>query len=150
MITLRMRHSACIFLCGICLLVTACGVQKQELTVQSPDGKSVRVQVEVADSRAERERGLMFRTDIGLNEGMLFIFPQEQELAFWMKDTPLPLDIMFFDQDGHYVSSATMEPCEPTRCRVYRSARIAKYALEVPAGFIRQHGVEDGWQFGIE
>ena len=77
---------------------------------------------------------------------MLFIFEKPQILSFWMKSTVIPLDILFFDEGGKLVSTATMEPCAADPCQTYPSAAEAQYALEVPAGFSEQHGIGEGWR----
>ncbi len=106
------------------------------LTVTSPSGKTVEVQAELADSPEERETGLMGRTALPEGTGMLFIFPQEQQLYFWMKDTLIPMDVLYFAADGRYLNAETMTPCPPSTadCPIYASSGAALFALEVPPG----------------
>lgn len=108
-----------------------------------PDNTSLDIAVEIADSDAERQKGLMERAS--LEGGMLFVFPQEQELAFWMKDTLIPLDILYFDSRGQFVSVTTMQPCKADPCTTYPSAGPARFALEVNAGEAAAWGVGEGW-----
>ncbi len=154
------------------LLIVACGSQKEynavihtssssasaaalsaagTVRLRSPDGMTLSVAVEIARTPAEQAAGLMGRTSLVADTGMLFVFPREQTLSFWMKDTLIPLDILFFDADGAFVSSASMTPCpEGTACQRYNSARPAFYALEVPAGYVWQHKVDAGWIIAID
>jgi hypothetical protein len=90
--------------------------------------------VAVADDAAERARGLMEVEDLGPLRGMLFVFPEDTTAGFWMKDTPLPLDIAFFAADGSLVAWLSMAPCPGDPCATYRAPRPYRYALEVPAG----------------
>lgn len=117
----------------------------QRMTLVSPTGEQIKLLVELADEPEERSRGLTFREGLPEWQGMLFIFDKPQTLSFWMKNTVIPLDIMFFDEGGKLVSTVTMEPCTEDPCPTYPSATAAQYALEVPAGFVMQHGVGNGW-----
>jgi len=90
--------------------------------------------VAVADEAAERARGLTGVEDLGALRGMLFVFPEDTTGGFWMKGTPLALDIAFFGADGSLVDLLEMIPCEADPCPVYQPAGIYRYALEVPLG----------------
>ncbi len=116
------------------------------LALISSDGQHVDLRVELADDNEKRSRGLMFRESLPMGHGMLFIFDKPQTLSFWMKNTLIPLDILFFGEGGKLVSTVTMAPCTEDPCQAYPSAAEAQYALEVPAGFIEQHHVDDGWR----
>ncbi|AEJ61255.1 protein of unknown function DUF192 [Spirochaeta thermophila DSM 6578] len=103
------------------------------------DGISLKV--EVADTPAERERGLMGRMTLAPYDGMLFVFPRAYRAAFWMKDTPLPLSVAFIDEAGvireihHLVPFSTV----PVQASV-----PVRYALEVEEGFFDMHGIRAG------
>jgi len=97
--------------------------------------------VEVAATGAARRRGLMFRRSLPPGRGMLFIFGQPQPLSFWMKDTPLALDIAFADETGRILQIERMEPFSET-AHVSRSP--VRYALEVPAGWFAEHRIAPG------
>ena len=117
-----------------------------KITLISPDGsRNVPVYVEVADTEAARERGLMYREHMDDDAGMLFLFPDAAPLNFWMKNTLIPLDILFFDAEWNLVSTATMTPCVADPCALYPSEGPAKYALEVNAGFLKSNGIAKGW-----
>jgi len=91
--------------------------------------------VAVAASPAERRQGLMFVTDLGDLEGMVFTFDAEGRRTFWMKDTVLALDIAFFDRSGRFVDRLTMDPCDlGDACPSYLASGPFQYAVEVPAG----------------
>ncbi len=99
------------------------------------------IKVEVAMTELTREQGLMNRDHLDPNSGMLFVFPGEQELTFWMKNTLIPLDIMFINSERKIVSISTMTPCTADPCTLYPSNYAAQYALEVPAGFAVKHEI---------
>lgn len=101
----------------------------------------VPVRVEVADTPDERRRGLMHRDSLPADQGMLFVYPEEQTLSFWMRDTGLPLDIAFIDRRGVIVDIQQMEPYTE---ELYRSRSPALYALEMNRGWFEAHGVEVG------
>ena len=130
----------------LCFLLCACQQEGRTVLLISPEGETVSVRVEMADDEAERAQGLMFRAELLAGHGMLFLYPQEQILSFWMKNTIMPLDVIFFDEDGMFVSSATMRPCMQEPCVSYLSAAPARNALEVPAGFSKTYGIGEGWQ----
>jgi uncharacterized membrane protein (UPF0127 family) len=90
--------------------------------------------VAVADTTDLRTQGLMGVTDLGALDGMLFVFPADSASAFWMKDTPIPLDIWFFDAGGVLVDALTMDPCEADPCPLYEASGVYRFALETPAG----------------
>lgn len=101
--------------------------------------------VDIADSSEEQALGLMFRDSMPADQGMLFIFPNEAPRSFWMKNTRIPLDIMYFDKDLKMVSiSAGAKPCKVSRCPSYPSKGPAQYVLELNAGMASKLGVEAG------
>lgn len=107
-----------------------------------PEGTSHTVFVEVADDPAELEHGLMDRTTI--DNGMLFIFPADQPLNFWMKNTLIPLNIFFFDHVGNFVSGDAMVPCSTEACPITASARPAQFAIEFSPG--NHPKIGPGWK----
>ncbi len=106
-------------------------------------GGNVKVEVEVADDMNEMSRGLMGRTALAEDAGMLFVYPEERELSFWMKDTLIPLSIAFMDSEGRIVDIQDMKALDD-RPPHYTSAEPARYALEVNKGFFEERGVEVG------
>jgi uncharacterized membrane protein (UPF0127 family) len=113
------------------------------LVIDASGGKKVGVRVEVADDLAEQAKGLMDRTTLGENRGMLFVYPEERELSFWMKNTLIPLSIAFIDSERRIIDIQDMKPLddEPPS---YVSAEPAQYALEVNQGFFEERGVKVG------
>ena len=90
--------------------------------------------VAVAESPIQRSRGLMGVTDLGGLDGMLFVFQVDSDGGFWMKNTLIPLDIVFFAADGGFVDALTMAPCTEEPCPTYRPGGSYRYALEALAG----------------
>ncbi|MES5816109.1 DUF192 domain-containing protein [Pseudoxanthomonas sp. Soil82] len=105
-----------------------------------------RFQVEVADDDAERARGLMFRDAMADDHGMLFIHDRQEPQAYWMKNTRIPLDILYFDRDRRLVSQQRdVPPCSAgDRCPPYPSRAPAQYVLELNAGQAARLKLEDG------
>jgi uncharacterized membrane protein (UPF0127 family) len=106
-------------------------------------GERLEVEVEVADNIAEQRRGLMERTELAENAGMLFVFDGEQVRSFTMKNTLIPLSIAFIDAGGVIVDIQDMEPLDDVPPD-YISAGPAQYALEVNQGFFANRGIEVG------
>ena len=108
-------------------------------------------QVELALDDEQRTRGLMFRTHMDADQGMLFVFPDEQRRAFWMKNTEIPLDIMYFNSDRRFVSGQYNVPtCSAgDRCPNYPSDGAAKYVLELNAGVGKALGLAPGDELGL-
>lgn len=105
-----------------------------------------RYTVEVAADDASRARGLMFRDEMAADRGMVFVHEAEQPLAYWMKNTRIPLDILYFDARGRLVSQRRgVPPCSGgDGCPPYPSAAPAKYVLELNAGQAAQLNLRDG------
>lgn len=104
-----------------------------------------RFEVELAVTPAEREVGLMYRTELAPNRGMLFVYPDPQRVSFWMKQTLIPLDILFFDGEGRLVQSyANVQPCRRDPCRNYSNEIPAQYVLEVAAGTAERLSIKLG------
>jgi uncharacterized membrane protein (UPF0127 family) len=113
------------------------------VTIHASSGEEVKVRVEIADNASEHARGLMYRTTLAENRGMLFIFEGEQKHSFTMKNTLIPLSIAFIGSEGRIVDIQDMKPLDDDPPS-YVSARPAQYALEVNQGFFEERGVEVG------
>ncbi len=111
------------------------------VTIDASGGQRVEVEVEIADDYAERQRGLMERTELAENAGMLFVFDREQQLSFWMRNTLIPLSIAYIDAEERIIDIQDMQPLDETS---HPSAEPAMYALEVNQGFFDEHGVGVG------
>ncbi len=104
-----------------------------------------RVFVEVPDDREEFARGLMFRKHLPWNAGMLFAFDDEGTRRFWMKNTLIPLDMVFFDSSSKIIDiKENVPPCKQEECPTYPSKEPAQYVLEVNAGFVQEKGIKIG------
>ncbi|MGI6853395.1 DUF192 domain-containing protein [Mesorhizobium sp. 1B3] len=109
--------------------------------VAETSGGNRSFRIEIADDPLERQRGLMFRDEMDDTRGMLFVFEETSEVGFWMKNTPLPLDLIFIGEDGRVravlpgesFSEAVISPGVPVR-----------FVLEVKAGIAEKAGVEEG------
>lgn len=107
--------------------------------------KEHRFIVELADDDESRTRGLMYREHMAKDRGMLFTFPEEGPLAFWMKNTKIPLDMLFFDRQLRLVSvQQNVQPCKADPCPTYPGAGPAQYVLELNAGLAAKLGVKPG------
>jgi uncharacterized membrane protein (UPF0127 family) len=106
--------------------------------------KGQRFTVELAETSEQQALGLMFRDSMADDHGMLFLFPVESVRRFWMKNTRIPLDIMYFDKDLKLVSVADAKPCRTPRCPTYASEGPAQYVLELNAGKAAELGVRPG------
>jgi uncharacterized membrane protein (UPF0127 family) len=101
--------------------------------------------IEIAESSEKRSRGLMYRENLDQNSGMLFIFDQEKEYSFWMKNTLIPLDIIWLNKDMEVVYiEENVQPCKKDPCRRYKPNKLAKYVLELNAGQTEKVGIKIG------
>jgi uncharacterized membrane protein (UPF0127 family) len=104
-----------------------------------------RLKVEVAQTDAQREKGLMFRKQLGRDDGMLFIFDEPAYHAMWMKNTLIPLSVAFIDDAGRIVNVEDMQPqTEDSHC----ASRPARYALEMNLGWFSAKGIKPGTRIG--
>ena len=104
----------------------------------------VDVSVRIADNAFERGQGLMNVEDMCDDCGMLFLFQDNKERGFWMKNTLIPLDIIFIDSQEKILNVEEAVPCKEDPCFVYESDGKASYVLEVNGGFCEANGVEKG------
>ncbi len=100
------------------------------------------VNVEVAATNAKRELGLMYRRHLDEAAGMIFLFKQPQHLTFWMKNTLIPLDMIFADSDGRIVG--IVENAAPLSESMDAVDGDSQYVLEVNGGFCKRHGIIAG------
>jgi uncharacterized protein len=97
---------------------------------------------QIAATDATRELGLMSRTNLSDNEGMIFVFPQPRPVTFWMKDTPTPLSIAYISASGRILELHDMKPFDETS--IPSTSQAVVYALEVAKGWFDRHGVLPG------
>jgi len=115
-----------------------------ELSVrfEGPDGRSPSFSLRVAADEGQRVRGLQFVKTLGEREGMLFVFPREEPRAFWMKDTYIPLDMLFLDSRRRVVG--ILENVEIMTTDSRRVNRPSMYVIELPAGSASRFGIKEG------
>lgn len=113
------------------------------VAIVAPDQKvRAQIKVEIADTPSAREHGLMFRDHMDEDAGMLFVFPTPQPISFWMKNTHIPLDMMFASPQGEIrwiVSNA-----QPMSEKLIGPFANTMYVIEVNSGFAQRHGITTG------
>ncbi|MEI7705158.1 MAG: DUF192 domain-containing protein [Deltaproteobacteria bacterium] len=140
-------RGALLLLATLVLSSSPACAQSGPRAVVETGGRSLVVQVEVANTPEKRERGLMFRKELPDGRGMIFLFDEEEEHSFWMKDTLIPLDLIFADSGGKVVGIVararplTLEP---------RTGGRARMVLEVPGGWAAANGVRVGDRIRFE
>jgi len=134
---------AAALLINLAFITTGCA-QTHNRTWAEVGGQ--RFRIEVADTDELRARGLMFRREMASDQGMLFIHDDMAPIAYWMRNTYIPLDILYFDDNKKLVSAQlNVPPCgEQAQCPVYPSAGPAKYVLEINAGLAEQLKLKAG------
>lgn len=132
------------------LVLTACGSSAPSgeeggapLTIATLQGE-VTLRVEIADISAERAEGLSNRESLPADAGMAFVWDRPVDVDFWMKDTLIPLQIAFWDEDGRVVAVIDMEPCAADPCPTYGPDDQILGAAEANAGWFTDHGVRVG------
>lgn len=114
-----------------------------ELTFLKPDGTPIKtIDIEIADNKAERDLGLMYRRSLPEDSGMYFIMDENKEQSFWMKNTYISLDIIYINEDYEIVSIA--QGTTPLSQTPIPSNGNAKYVVEVIAGYCAANGIEVG------
>jgi uncharacterized membrane protein (UPF0127 family) len=136
---------------ALLVLVSACreaGPARGSVHIHTSAGATVNYKVEVARSDADRSHGLMFRNSLQEGDGMLFIFEPAREVAMWMKNTLLPLDMLFIASGGRIVKIAANTVPRSTD-RIYSESSVVA-VLELNAGQAVRRGIEVGdrveWQ----
>ena len=131
--------------CGA-TLPEGCPVATTTVTVRDEAGTGVVLTVEIADTPATRARGLMFRESLPELAGMLFVFPSETAGGFWMKDTPIPLDIAYLASDGEVLE---IREGVPFNLMILSPAQPYRFTLEVNGGWFARHGLGVGDRVGL-
>ena len=120
-------------------------VDSAPLAVVRDDGEIARFAIEVADDNTERSRGLMFRSEFPDDRAMLFVFEETREVAFWMQNTPRPLDMLFIRDNGVLASIA--RNTTPFSTDSVESGEPVRYVLEINAGLADTLGIMPGDRF---
>jgi uncharacterized membrane protein (UPF0127 family) len=139
-----MRVSGLVFLLAFFMVLSgATGCQAQpKLTIATKDGRQVTFQVEVADNPSKRELGLQYRRELPPDRGMIFLFPGESQHSFWMKNTPLPLDMIFISRDKKIVG--IVEQAVPFSLDSRSVGAPSQFVLEINGGLSRRYGLKEG------
>lgn len=111
-----------------------------------PGGERQALSAWVADTPEKRALGLMHRTELPDDAGMIFVFAQDHSGGFWMKNTRIPLAIAYLSAEAEVLAILEMEPCEADPCPVYDPGTPYRYAVEANAGWFSEHGVGPGWR----
>lgn len=115
----------------------------------TPDGvASPHFSMEVANTEPQRRRGLMYRKSLGEREGMIFVFPDEVEHSFWMKNTYIPLDMVFVGSDWRI--AGVIENVPPLNEESRSVQKPSQYVLEFPAGTMKTLGITAGASVKVE
>jgi uncharacterized protein len=120
------------------------------LSIRTQSGQPATLHVEIADDDESRARGLMGREELPADQGMAFVWEEPTSTTFWMKDTPLPLSIAFWDTRGRIVAIEDMDPCEEEPCPSYGAAEPFIGAVEVNQGWFEANGVAVGDHVELE
>lgn len=131
---------------GLALTLTAVGsvdfeISEHPLLIETQNGP-VSFTIEVAGTAQERAQGLMNRAEMPEDHGMLFDFEVARDVSMWMKNTILPLDMLFISSDG--VIQGTAEHTVPFSEAIINSPGPIRYVLEINAGMAAKHGIEPG------
>ena len=125
------------------LLLAVNGCDNKNYVVINNGDKEIKINVEIADDDSERAKGLMFRESLEDNSGMLFVFEDEDYYGFWMKNTLIPLDMIFISEDLRIIDIRYAVPCED-ECTNYIPKEKAKYILEVNGNFTLKNKISIG------
>ena len=138
------------------LVAVACGSAEEASDPNASAALSIRTDdvtvslvVQVADTPAERQTGLMGRESLSPYDGMAFVWEEPLVTTFWMKDTLIPLSIAFWDADGRIISILEMDPCTEDPCPSYGPGEPFVGAVEVARGTFERHGVAVGDRVGL-
>jgi uncharacterized protein len=121
--------------------VIACQAQPK-VAIATKGNREVAFLVEIADTAGKREMGLQYRRDLADDRGMIFLFPSESQQTFWMKNTPIPLDMIFINRDRKIVG--IVEQAVPFSLDARSVAFPSQYVLEINGGLARRNGIQAG------
>lgn len=122
------------------------GLKEISVTINTQSGGQV-FSAEVAENEAQREKGLMFRNALAADHSMLFTFEKAEQLSFWMKNTLIPLDMLFIGPDHKIVRALKwVMPCQADPCPLFGPIQPAQYVLELNGGVAEKLGITEGDQ----
>lgn len=148
-ISLPIPHSVImmrfVFVAVLTMLLSGC--QRYDLPQGTLSGCGPTLRLDIVSTHAQRQKGLMHQTSLPAQYGMLFVFKEDTQPAFWMRDTPIALDVVFMRVDGTIVQISAMQPNTDTA----HAAQVPiRYALETPQGWMARHGVQVGDQCTLD
>ncbi len=126
----------------LAIVFTAFQAHCLDIRFENPDGSSVHFDVELAETAAERQKGLMFRNELAPHEGMMFLYSKPREVGMWMKNTPLSLDMIFIDKTNRV--QIIEESAQPYSTHVIGPHVGIKSVVELLAGSCKTHGISIG------
>ena len=124
------------------LFVTSACQGQPKVVILTQEGREQGFQVEIADTPAKRELGLQYRRELPMDRGMIFLFPMESEHSFWMKNTPIPLDMIFINSERKIVG--IVEQAAPFTLDSRFVTGASQYVLEVNGGLAQRYGFKAG------
>jgi len=122
-------------------ITSSCGAEPK-VVISTREGREAVFQVKVADSPAKRELGLQYRRELAANRGMIFLFPAPSVQSFWMKNTPLPLDMIFIGSDRKIVG--IVEQTVPFSLDSRSVPAASQFVLEINGGLSKRLGIRAG------
>lgn len=139
------RKFTCFLLIILALVMASCTLRPNTPTYAFPQGElracGPTLRLDIVSTESDRQKGLMGVETLPTNYGMLFVFRDDVQPAFWMKDTPISLEVVFMSKAGEIRAIIPMEPFSET---VHTAPDILPYALELPQGWMATHGVTVG------
>ncbi|MBM4311581.1 MAG: DUF192 domain-containing protein [Deltaproteobacteria bacterium] len=135
-------RTLCAPLLALALLCAGCSEEKPSVELYPKNGSPVRVTVELARTAGQRSMGLMYRKKLAASRGMLFLFEQDEKHMFTMRNTSLPLDMIFID--ATLAVAGIVENTKPYANGPFGIDRPSRHVLEVNAGFCARHGIAAG------
>lgn len=137
------RNKLIIFVIFLLVVMNLSLSEVKFIKITLPNG--FKVTAELAITEEQRQQGLMFRKGMKEDQGMLFVFEEEDYYSFWMKNTYFPLDMLWLDSNRFIVHiEENVPPCPAEPCPSYEPARPARYVLELVSGSVKKHGLKIG------
>ncbi len=135
------RYVGFVLIAFVMLSAAGCEAHPQ-VTILTQSGREVAFQVEVADTPATRTMGLQYRKELATDRGMIFLFPSEAPQSFWMKNTPIPLDMIFINREKRIVG--IVEQTVPFSLDSRSVGVPSQFVLEINGGLVKRHGLRAG------
>ena len=142
-----MKNKNIIFILIFLIFLTSC--TKYNTIYIDNGAEEIKIKAEVADTQEKRERGLQFRKHLDENSGMFFVFGADADYSFWMKNTLIPLDIIWIDEDK-VIHIEHALPCSIEPCTIYSSTTPVKYVLEASPEFVTDNNLVVGTEIRID